>query len=135
MLLMNTLRKCQLVRILWRSNYSPFWMPGLDNFMTIHEDWVETEYVLANNNVTLQGVNRTHAWFCVTNPSVDVYSPDFLPFVFANQFVMADKLVIVSLDVLHQMAGFLHNCVQNRLFEILCLFKILLEIPAFQLPF
>jgi hypothetical protein len=74
--------------------------------MTIHVDWVDTSFVLSNDNVTLLGVNKTHAWFCVTDPAVDVYSPScFLPFVFANQYFMADRLVIVSLDVLHQMAG------------------------------
>ena len=74
--------------------------------MTIHIDWVDTSFVLSNDNVTLLGVNQTHAWFCVTDPSVDVYSSSsFLPFVFANQYYMADRLVIVSLDVLHQMAG------------------------------
>ena len=73
--------------------------------MTVHEEWVDTEYVLAKDNVTLQGVSPTHAWFAVTPPTVDVYSPNLLPFVFANQYLMAEKLVIVSLDVLHQIAG------------------------------
>ena len=94
-------------------------MPDLDHYMTIHEDWVDTEYVLANNNVTLQGVNKTHAWFCVTDPTVDVYSTDFNTFLRANQYLRAQKLVIVSLDVLQQMAGLLHDCTQScRFVEI-----------------
>lgn len=101
---MSSEKKCQLVRILWRSNYTPFYKHSLDNYMTIHEDWIDTEYVLANNSVTLQGVSSTHAWFCVPDPSVDVYSPDLFPFVFVNQYLMAEKLVVVSLDVFHQMA-------------------------------
>ena len=88
------------------SSILPFFLPNLDNYKTIHSDWVDTLFVLSNKNVTLLGVNQTHAWFCVTDPAVDVYSSScFLPFVFANQYFMADRLVIVSLDVLHQMAG------------------------------
>ena len=73
--------------------------------MIIHADWVKPAFVLSGDHVTLAGVNRTHAWFCVTDTGVDVYSSSATPFVFANQYYMADKLVIVRLDVLHQMAG------------------------------
>merc|ERR1719153_831597 len=37
-------------------------------------------------------------------PGMDVYSSNYLPFVSANQYIMAEKLVIVTLDMLHTMA-------------------------------
>jgi len=97
-------KKCQVVKILWRSSYFPFYLPSLDNYMTIHSDWVDTSLILSAEHVTLLGVNQTHAWFCVTDPAVDVYSSSAGPFVFANQYFLADRLVIVTLDTLHQMA-------------------------------
>ena len=93
------------MKILWSSSYFPISLPNLDNYMTIHSDWVDTSFILSTEHVTLLGVNQTHAWFCLTDPAVDFYSSSFLPFVFANQYFMADRLVIVSLDTLHQMAG------------------------------
>ena len=79
--------------------------PNLNNFMYVHKTWVDPSYVLSSDHITLHGVNKTHAWFCVTHPAVDVYSTKFYPFVFANQYMLAEELVIVRLDVFHEMAG------------------------------
>ena len=98
-------RKCQVVRVLWRSSKNMFLTATLDNYMYMHSAWVDTAFVLSSEHVTLQGVNKTHAFFCVTQPSVDVYSSNFYPFVFTNQFMLAEKLIIVSLDEFHHMAG------------------------------
>ena len=57
--------------------------------MTIHSDWVDTYFILLAEHVILHGLNQTHAWFCVTDPVVDVYSSSLLPFVHANQYFLA----------------------------------------------
>jgi len=90
-------KKCQVVRVLWRSSKNMFKTATLDDYMYVHSDWVDTAFVLSSDHMTLQGVTKTHAFFCVTQPSVDVYSSSFYPFVFTNQFMLAEKLIIVNL--------------------------------------
>ena len=93
------------MRILWRAALTPFAKQVLSNFLTVHTDWVDMDFILHNDFVTLHGCDETHVWFCVTDKDVDVYSPTTGPFVFVNQFLLAKKLVIVKWELLHKIAG------------------------------
>jgi hypothetical protein len=51
-----------------------------------------------------QGVTWRYAWFCVTDPSVDVYDLSKFPFVWAAQFMMAQELIIMPLWAFEKLA-------------------------------
>ena len=42
------------------------------HFITLHKGYIEPRYVLRHENATLQGVTKTHAFFCVSSPGEDV---------------------------------------------------------------
>ena len=45
----------------------------LHNFCCKHEKYVHPNYVLEHDNITLFGVTKTHAFFCVSKPDFNVY--------------------------------------------------------------
>jgi hypothetical protein len=51
-----------------------------------------------------QGVTPRYAWFCVTDPSIDVYDVTKCPFVWVAQFMMARELVIMPLWAFEKLA-------------------------------
>ena len=42
------------------------------HFIILHRLYVEPRYVLKRDNVTLQGITKTHAFFCVSSKGEDV---------------------------------------------------------------
>jgi len=94
---------CHLVKVVWRSALNLASPPDLDNYMVVHEDWVDEEYILNKDNVTLHGVNRSHVWFSVSTPGLNVYSLNF-SFVFLAQHLFAEKLVIMPIESFHKLA-------------------------------
>ena len=42
------------------------------NYVWRHNRYVHPRYVLEHDNITLMGVTPTHAYFCVSDPKVDV---------------------------------------------------------------
>jgi hypothetical protein len=44
-----------------------------NNFSSSHVKYIHPRYILENDNVTLQGITSLHAYFCVTNPAVNIY--------------------------------------------------------------
>ena len=98
-------RKFHMVKILWRSSVSPFLLPNPRNYLTIRDKIVDADFILNNDHVTLHGIDKDCAWFCVTEPRMDVYSSSYLPFTFANQYFMAKRLIVVSHADLHELAG------------------------------
>merc|ERR1719186_988681 len=91
------------MKVVWISIVDIAWLPDLDHFMLLHEDWVDLDYILKQSNVTLYGVTRSHVLFCVTKPDVAVYSSSF-PFVFLGQHFSAEKLVVMPIEYFHQLA-------------------------------
>ena len=83
--------------------------------LVLHEAWAGWDFILQNDYVTLHGCDETHVWFCVTDKEVDVYLPSTGPFVFANQYFLAKKLVIVKWDLLHKIAGKTNNFTAQNL--------------------
>ena len=45
----------------------------LHNFVWRHERYVHPRHVLERDNITLMGITPAHAFFCVSEPDVDVY--------------------------------------------------------------
>ncbi len=46
------------------------------NYWTRHEAYVHPKYAIENDNVTIQGMTPTHAFFCVSDKDRDVYNTD-----------------------------------------------------------
>lgn len=86
------------------------------NFMLRHESYIENpiDFVLNNDNVTLMGMSKTKAWFCVTS-DYDIYNMDKFPFAFINQFFNSEKLLMMDHATLHSIADSIEdlqgNCV------------------------
>jgi hypothetical protein len=44
----------------------------LNHFLLRHECYVHPNYVLEHDNITLHGITPTHAFFCVSEPNVNL---------------------------------------------------------------
>ncbi len=77
---------------------------SLDDFLLLHDRYVEPGYVLLNRHVTLFTVDGDEVLFCVTDPAVDVCDVSAFPFLFCAQFEMAERLAIMSAEDFHEMA-------------------------------
>ena len=64
----------QVVILMGRGAYSIGTPHQLHNFLWRHEKYVHPRYVLEHDNITLMGVTPSHAFFCVSDPDVDVYN-------------------------------------------------------------
>ena len=62
----------QVVNVVSRGAYSIVLLHQLHNFLWLHEKYVHPRYVLQRDNITLMGITPTHAFFCVSDPDVDV---------------------------------------------------------------
>lgn len=94
----------QVVKIWLRAHYSPATIHSPVNFLYTHQEYVHPQEVLAKDNITLQGVTASHAWFCVSLPDIDVYDPTVVPFVWVGQFVVAKQLIIMPLWAFYKLA-------------------------------
>lgn len=71
----------------------------LDNFLYTHKAYVNPNYVLTNDNITLHGCTPTHVFFCVTSPVVDLYQCVNHPFMFISQVCVSCCKVKVSIEL------------------------------------
>ena len=62
----------QVVNMMARGTYSVLLIKQLYNFVWYHERYVHPRYVLEHDNITLMGITPKHAFFCVSDPEVDV---------------------------------------------------------------
>ena len=104
-----------LVKILGRGTANPASHVFLDNFMLIHEAYIDPiQFVLTNDHVTLMGASKNQVWFSVS-PNYDVYHIGKIPFAFMAQYLKSEKLLIVDHATLHRMAEQLNspqgNCI------------------------
>ncbi len=88
----------QIVNIAWRAHYVDLIVASGKNFLWTHEKYVHPKYILENKNVTLYMMDEDNAYFCVSDPDVDVYNVDKFPFCFLSQRDESKKLVILPLD-------------------------------------
>ena len=98
-------RTVQLVQILMRGIYAETYTQTPENYVYYHKRYVSPEYILEKDKATLQGVTKTHFFFCITiNPNFNVVDTRISPFMFALQFWLAERLLIVPHNVLHKLA-------------------------------
>ena len=62
----------QVVNVMARGTYSVLLIQQLHNFVLYHKKYVHPRYVIEHENITLMGITPTHAFFCVSDPEVDV---------------------------------------------------------------
>ncbi len=68
----------QVATILGRGCYTHVMNQQLHHYALKHEKYVHPRYILEHDNITLQGVTPTHAFFCVSDPDVNVYDTKVL---------------------------------------------------------
>ena len=62
----------------------PYKLSPWTHFIILHKRYIDPSYVLENDNVTLQGVTETHAFFCVTSHEEDVQDIKEMKQIIAN---------------------------------------------------
>ena len=62
----------QVVNVMARGTYSVLLIQQLHNFVLYHKKYVHPRYVIEHDNITLMGITPTHAFFCVSDPEVNV---------------------------------------------------------------
>ncbi len=87
----------QIVNIVWRAQYIDICLTSGKNFLWTHEKYVNPKYILENKNVTLYMMDHKNAYFCVSDPDVDVYDMKKYPFCFMIQKDAAKQFVILPL--------------------------------------
>ena len=96
-------RSAQIVNVIGRGSYCHASKHSLDNYFYRHVKYVHPRHVLKADNITLQGVTPTHAFFCVS-AKTDVYATEKAPFTFLMQYLSAEQLVIMPLKSLVRLA-------------------------------
>ncbi len=97
-------KSAHLVTIKWRAtpiDLSPYY---LNNFLYVHDKYIDPRYVLEHVNVTLFTVEEECAVFCVSDPGVNVYDTLMFPWVFFAHFHIAKQLIIIPLDSFNRLA-------------------------------
>ncbi len=102
-------RSAQLVQIAWKAHPVAMMAHGLENFLTIHDKYMDPKYILEKKNVTLFTMEKDCAVFCVTDPDVDVYDTQRFPFVFIPHWDEAKMLIILPLEDLNKLADSMGN--------------------------
>ena len=76
----------------------------LEDYVLIHEEYVDPEECILNNdNISLMAVSPTHAWFSIMPEDG---ATNRFPFFYINQFWFTEKILIVDHETLHQVAEF-----------------------------
>ena len=95
----------QIASIMGRGSYTIVMNHQLHHYCLKHEQYVHPRYILENDNITLQGMTPTHAFFCVSEPDVNVYDTSVFPFLWVKQYLTAKKLVVIPHSTLHRLAA------------------------------
>ncbi len=93
-----------VVNVLMRAKPLVYVVSTEQYFLYHHEKYVHPRYILESANVTLMGVEKDYALFCVSDPDVDVYDTKKFPFVYYSQFYQSRKLVILPVESFHRLA-------------------------------
>ena len=94
-----------LVDILLYGHYSFFENARLnDNFFWKHNDYLHPKVIKDNDHITLYGFSESHAFFCVSDPNVDIFDTDVFPFPTIGEKTSAKQLIIMKLEHFHKFA-------------------------------
>ena len=72
------------------------------NFFWKHNRYLNPNFILENDNVTLNGMTSTHAYFCVA--TADVTNSELFPFMVLGQKMAAEQLIILPIKHFHRLA-------------------------------
>ena len=93
-----------ILKIYGRGTISLFGNHDETNFLYLHDKYVHPNYILEHENVSLMGVDDKRAYFCVSNKDVDPFDSSTGPFLWANTFIAAEKLLILDIAHFHRLA-------------------------------
>jgi hypothetical protein len=105
----------QLCSIMGRGTYTIIKNQKLHNFCCRHVKYVHPRYILEHDHVTLFGVTKTHAFFCVSDPSFNVYETKCAPFIFIIHFFAARQLIVIPISTLHSLADEIGDPIDRKL--------------------
>ena len=105
----------QIATIMGRGSYTIVMNHQLHHYCLKHEKYVHPRYILEHDNITLQGMTPSHAFFCVSEPEVNVYDCDTGPFLWVKQYLTAKKLIIIPHSTLHRLAAEVGDPTDRRL--------------------
>ena len=74
------------------------------NFLCLHDRYVHPNYILEHDNVMLMGVDDKRAYFCISDETIDPCHSSTGPFLWANTFIAARKIVILDINHFHRLA-------------------------------
>jgi len=97
-------QSAHIIRIYGRGTINLFGNHNETNFLYLHDKYVHPSYILEHDNVILMGVDEKRAYFCVSNEGVDPYHSSTGPFLWANTFIAAEKLLVLDIDHFHRLA-------------------------------
>ena len=69
-------KSAQIVDVWGKASLSYFIFQRPENFLYTHSKYVHPNYILSGKHISLHGVTKTHAYFCVTDRNVDVTDMD-----------------------------------------------------------
>ena len=79
--------KCaQVVDVLKFGGFGLIEQVQMSNFFWKHNKYTHPNFVLEHDYITLYGITPTHAYFCISDPSVDITNSDNFPFYILVSF-------------------------------------------------
>ena len=75
------------------------------NFLYLHDRYVHPKFILEHEHVILMGLDEKRAYFCIAKDGVDPSHSSIGPFLYANTFIAAEKLIILPIDDFHRLAN------------------------------
>ena len=100
----NYERSAHLVKVLGRGTISLIENHDEANFLYLHESYQHPSFILKHDNVVLNGVNKEHAIFCVSDEDVCNLDTTIGPFAYVNMFIAARKLIFLPIQHFHRLA-------------------------------
>ncbi len=91
--------------IKWRAALSRKMHHDRSNYLVAHERYGDpVDEILGKDNVVLFGLDRTHVFFCVTDPAANIFNTRKYPFMFPAPYLLAKKLILLPHARFHQLA-------------------------------
>ena len=94
----------QLMNIIARYKYDLMGQPsGPHLFITCHERFVDPEYVLEDDHISLFNVYKDKAVWVQVEKGTDLSRCDYAAFIYLAQFKLAKKLIIMPIHIFHDL--------------------------------
>ena len=74
-----------------------------ENFLYLHDSYVDPNVILKHDNVVLMGMNAKYAIFCVSENNICTLDTSIGPFAWVNTFIAANKLIFLPMKHFHRL--------------------------------